>query len=124
MCVSRFFFFKQKTAYELLISDWSSDVCSSDLVQRDRCVGQRSLACTCRTAWMREWPGRCEGDVAGPRRAVATTRQSRWSRLTNRTGLSAGPVPPGLAPLQETPFRGRSARTEEHPSELQSLMRL
>src|SRR3546814_6638203 len=29
-CV-RFFFFKQKTAYEMRISDWSSDVCSSDL---------------------------------------------------------------------------------------------
>src|SRR3546814_1048617 len=28
---SRFFFFKQKTAYEMRISDWSSDVCSSDL---------------------------------------------------------------------------------------------
>src|SRR3546814_1387112 len=26
-----FFFFKQKTAYEMRISDWSSDVCSSDL---------------------------------------------------------------------------------------------
>src|SRR3546814_2052898 len=30
MCLS-FFFFKQKTAYERRISDWSSDVCSSDL---------------------------------------------------------------------------------------------
>src|SRR3546814_10218109 len=29
-----FFFFKQKTAYEMRISDWSSDVCSSDL----RCI--------------------------------------------------------------------------------------
>src|SRR3546814_1360871 len=29
-----FFFFKQKTAYEMRISDWSSDVCSSDLVFR------------------------------------------------------------------------------------------
>src|SRR3546814_4977911 len=29
-----FFFFKQKTAYEMRISDWSSDVCSSDLVLR------------------------------------------------------------------------------------------
>src|SRR3546814_4812486 len=28
-----FFFFKQKTAYEMRISDWSSDVCSSDLDQ-------------------------------------------------------------------------------------------
>src|SRR3546814_1158618 len=34
-----FFFFKQKTAYEMRISDWSSDVCSSDLhgdFRRDR----------------------------------------------------------------------------------------
>src|SRR3546814_17347663 len=30
---SYFFFFKQKTAYEMRISDWSSDVCSSDLPQ-------------------------------------------------------------------------------------------
>src|SRR3546814_6127053 len=29
--VNVFFFFKQKTAYEMRISDWSSDVCSSDL---------------------------------------------------------------------------------------------
>src|SRR3546814_10576721 len=32
---SIFFFFKQKTAYEMRISDWSSDVCSSDLVATD-----------------------------------------------------------------------------------------
>src|SRR3546814_1151567 len=31
MSYSSFFFFKQKTSYELRISDWSSDVCSSDL---------------------------------------------------------------------------------------------
>src|SRR3546814_9016796 len=31
VCVC-FFFFNQKTAYELRISDWSSDVCSSDLI--------------------------------------------------------------------------------------------
>src|SRR3546814_16188937 len=30
-----FFFFKQKTAYEMRISDWSSDVCSSDLATAD-----------------------------------------------------------------------------------------
>src|SRR3546814_15923353 len=29
------FFFKQKTAYEMRISDWSSDVCSSDLISRN-----------------------------------------------------------------------------------------
>src|SRR3546814_13459966 len=32
-----FFFFKQKTAYEMRISDWSSDVCSSDLLVAERC---------------------------------------------------------------------------------------
>src|SRR3546814_8617985 len=32
------FFFKQKTAYEMRISDWSSDVCSSDLVEHDDVV--------------------------------------------------------------------------------------
>src|SRR3546814_9503036 len=31
VCLYAFFFFKQKTAYEMRISDWSSDVCSSDL---------------------------------------------------------------------------------------------
>src|SRR3546814_6254328 len=31
LCSGVFFFFKQKTAYEMRISDWSSDVCSSDL---------------------------------------------------------------------------------------------
>src|SRR3546814_18448652 len=33
MYVHLFFFFKQKTAYEMRISDWSSDVCSSDLIK-------------------------------------------------------------------------------------------
>src|SRR3546814_6061815 len=32
-----FFFFKQKTAYEMRISDWSSDVCSSDLKGSEPC---------------------------------------------------------------------------------------
>src|SRR3546814_2252982 len=33
MCVDCFFCFKQKTAYDMRISDWSSDVCSSDLIR-------------------------------------------------------------------------------------------
>src|SRR3546814_2897913 len=36
-----FFFFKQKTAYEMRISDWSSDVCSSDLASSVRCFSAR-----------------------------------------------------------------------------------
>src|SRR3546814_8966793 len=46
-----FFFFKQKTAYEMRISDWSSDVCSSDLaadglgrLKHGLCVQQRAAA--------------------------------------------------------------------------------
>src|SRR3546814_1149292 len=35
VCCDVFFFFKQKTAYEMRISDWSSDVCSSDLSRPD-----------------------------------------------------------------------------------------
>src|SRR3546814_5415958 len=40
-----FFFFKQKTAYEMRISDWSSDVCSSDLQAGVRQHGLALLAC-------------------------------------------------------------------------------
>src|SRR3546814_1711605 len=39
--VSIFFFFKQKTAYEMRISDWSSDVCSSDLVGALRSTAEK-----------------------------------------------------------------------------------
>src|SRR3546814_5286570 len=35
-----FFFFKQKTAYEMRISDWSSDVCSSDLARVEPTEGE------------------------------------------------------------------------------------
>src|SRR3546814_995754 len=39
-----FFFCKQKTAYEMRISDWSSDVCSSDLAEALAAVGVAALA--------------------------------------------------------------------------------
>src|SRR3546814_5235751 len=38
MMVCCYFFFRQKTAYEMRISDWSSDVCSSDLVHAETSV--------------------------------------------------------------------------------------
>src|SRR5213079_2683564 len=37
-----FFFFKQKTAYEITTGDWSSDVCSSDLRGDDVLLGRRN----------------------------------------------------------------------------------
>src|SRR3546814_1433651 len=39
-CWNDLFFFKQKAAYEMRISDWSSDVCSSDLVCADCAMTQ------------------------------------------------------------------------------------
>src|SRR3546814_3813818 len=44
-----FLFFKQKTAYEMRISDWSSDVCSADLQKRTR-RGQLEVQAWCRVS--------------------------------------------------------------------------
>src|SRR3546814_1133848 len=44
-----FLFFKQKTAYEMRISDWSSDVCSSDLCPKIAASSiSLCIACACR----------------------------------------------------------------------------
>src|SRR3546814_12813940 len=40
-----FFFFKQKTAYEMRISDWSSDVCSSDLQCSSELISGQVIVC-------------------------------------------------------------------------------
>src|SRR3546814_1243868 len=61
MCCVVFFFFKQKTAYEIRISDWSSDVCSSDL-------GQVLLA---GNAELHRRGTGCQQDVAGFQGVVA-----------------------------------------------------
>src|SRR3546814_11961175 len=61
-CVFGCFFFKQKTAYDMRISDWSSDVCSSDLSRRVRAA--RNLP-DCRTCDpdSRLSPGGCKGTI-------------------------------------------------------------
>src|SRR3546814_237557 len=57
--MSAFLFFKQKTAYEMRISDWSSDVCSSDLAgtrARTGTIGTAiAVACARRTCAIRLW---------------------------------------------------------------------
>src|SRR3546814_1465152 len=57
------FFFKQKTAYEMRISDWSSDVCSSDLLPR----GARSQLAQ---GQMHQPPGIRHRRLAGERQEV------------------------------------------------------
>src|SRR3546814_8632651 len=52
-----FFFFKQKTAYEMRISDWSSDVCSSDLVPADLPRSLRRTQCQRETLPRSSFPG-------------------------------------------------------------------
>src|SRR3546814_1813823 len=63
-----FFFFKRKTAYEMRISDWSSDVCSSDLMS----VG--GLAVVVRMSTIQSFPSRrrpgYRPDGTGQRRRV------------------------------------------------------
>src|SRR3546814_12604010 len=53
-CSFFFFFFKQKTAYEMRISDWSSDVCSSDLELIAKWMSINGRANMVNT-WLNEW---------------------------------------------------------------------
>src|SRR6056297_3031976 len=79
MFVCFFFFFKQKTAYEILRSDWSSDVCSSDLPARPR------GALADRRGGADAAPRVRGGDAAGPRRrSAAQPREERHGRVGRR----------------------------------------
>src|SRR3546814_1475345 len=84
-----FFFFKQKTAYEVRISDWSSDVCSSDLSlepghDRRRFLGRRrggagiGYAMACDGQRSRWQPANRSEERRVGKECVSTCR-SRWS---------------------------------------------
>src|SRR3546814_10369083 len=84
---SVYFFFKQKTAYEMRISDWSSDVCSSDLVSANpgftswaRRVNSctAGLSCTSATSGSNSGPGGRSEERRVGKECVSTCR-SRWS---------------------------------------------
>src|SRR3546814_1637423 len=112
-----FFFFKQKTAYELRISDWSSDVCSSDLtvlgtkfsVRRDGDKVSVSVL-----------EGRVRIDD------VQTQLETGNSSATITGGVLAVTNGPSTLVTQRAPDRVADAlaRSEEHTSELKSLMRI
>src|SRR3546814_8871088 len=98
------------------ISDWSSDVCSSDLVQsssqlhqpasqlRSCLLRQHDIACR-PCAQQRTWP------ISSFFNAYA---QNKWP----------GQMPPRGKPVRYWIASGLSTRSEEHTSELQSLMRI
>src|SRR3546814_2489996 len=68
-----FFFFKLKTAYEMRISDWSSDVCSSDLP-----TAPGRARSPCRGHWRRE--SRPDGPAARRRRRAGRHSSARPAR--------------------------------------------
>src|SRR3546814_2005920 len=82
-----YFFFKQKTAYEMRISDWSSDVCSSDLSDRRHFRGEAGAS-----------GHRQEMEVHGEQHEQQDAEPEAGQRYAERS--------------------------EEHTSELQSLMRI
>src|SRR3546814_9514773 len=82
-----FFFFKQKTAYEMRISDWSSDVCSSDLA-RSKSSPPSSLLSNCLAfpirvpAFSRLFlsnPGSARSEERRVGKECVSTCRSRWS---------------------------------------------
>src|SRR3546814_6502144 len=133
-----FFFFKQKTAYEMRISDWSSDVCSSDLVeQRPRCGEARPGEFTGlqeivggHAAAARGQPEPCERaeDDIGERREAAEDEGER-ADIENLLQEPAEDVVlaahrPEQAGKRDVDADQDGRRSEEHTSELQSLMRI
>src|SRR3546814_3240537 len=79
-----FFFFKQKTAYELRISDWSSDVCSSDLERSQGWQGHRGLPVGSRSRY-----GNDHNPAAGVR-TRALKRQYKMATGNYRNSLKIG----------------------------------
>src|SRR3546814_8869820 len=118
-----FFFFKQKTAYEMRISDWSSDVCSSDLRAGVAAVAgevQRTAAGLGEAAVALDFAGEfavaflIDGQLVGADvdvRPLAARQPGNRLIVTAEVERTAADVEFGF-------------RSEEHTSELQSLMRI
>src|SRR3546814_5213364 len=113
------FFCKQRTAYEVRISDWSSDVCSSGLraavflndyartSDPFAAIGIRSVSV----------------QVTSVVRASDSSFQVKWTEQVYERG-SLARTERWTAILTTVIQPPRSARSEEHTSELQSLMRI
>src|SRR3546814_4315948 len=115
--VCMFFFFKQKTAYEMRISDWSSDVCSSDLIgvfaagETRGHFGRRRIGLG----------GIDMAVIAEPRRRQRQ-HATKLAAAEDADGAAGRDRGHGYLPL--TGFGLTDLRSEEHTSELQSLIRI
>src|SRR3546814_1592875 len=123
MCLVVFLFFKQKTAYEMRISDWISDVCSTDLHCPSQIEHQRSLVTR-----------PCAGYNLGVQTRLRANNMSQ-NHCGNQAGFTVLASNRKNAPTRAlrviVDFPNESLlkilkleRSEEHTSELQSLMRL
>src|SRR3546814_5081207 len=102
-----FVFFKQKTAYEMRISDWSSDVCSSDLPTPRAGEPQSRPA----------GPSRQRHDDRGKSIGADDRKKQVGNHRWDQHGAQRIPGKAGEQPAPQ-PFRSK-----EHTSELQSQMR-
>src|SRR3546814_10157261 len=114
-------FFKQKTAYEVRIRDWSSDVCSSDLRPRRQAATTRRCTDLCA-----DRHHACAGDdsripMAAARTPAAQLPCDRRSRCLIRLRHRPCSATIVASTIRES---RNEMRSEEHTSELQSLMRI
>src|SRR3546814_12601813 len=93
-----FFFFKQKTAYEMRISDWSSDACSSDLREGPHPLGRAARAARCAQAdrGLHDRRQRRGGESAGDEEGAGHVPRSRTAeprkagRAQDRQSVESG----------------------------------
>src|SRR3546814_10325460 len=120
VCV--FFFFKQKTAYEMRISDWSSDVCSSDLHHHPAAGARRAPRRKAqRQRRLRAFINHHQISPHRPRplNVLCARAKLRHIRMKGKRGpLDLDPV------YAYGEGESRNGRSEEHTSELQSLLRI
>src|SRR3546814_9225134 len=136
LCV--FFFFKQKTAYEMRISDWSSDVCSSDLVQAKRyadTIRPEHVEAFAQLCAAKSMPGLfIHTGRTGPSTRTLLNRHRHIQIISGDQLLAlirGEPVRVRGGLIWDSPFcppaRGHGSipcRSEAHPSALQSLTRI
>src|SRR3546814_6597688 len=121
-----FFFFKQKTAYEMRISDWSSDVCSSDLVNYHQ-IPVNAARCPVHSNH-RDGQGRADGNYGGlphyePNSFNQWQEQPQYREPPLKISGDADWW--NYRDNDDNYFKQPGdLRSEEHTSELQSLMRI
>src|SRR3546814_3922699 len=117
-----FFFFKQKTAYEMRISDWSSDVCSSDLMVSIRLWVEpdRIVSALLRRLMAVEDVQTALAEKRGPKTAPGLL-VGVADRLVARMAPTVDSLGEAIDAVEDESLDPRS---EEHTSELQSLMRI